>query len=362
MDNENIITYKTSIPSNEKALNLSVIFTSPQNPAALVQIVHGMCEHKERYTHFIEYLVNNGFACVIHDNRGHGDSVINDDDLGYFYETKKDGFMDDISRVGEFGTFCYNIIKKINFNNEKIDSEELERRFSEFDYSLNLNEIFKAESNEDDFSETYEPELKRHLFGHSMGSLAVRAYAAENDDELLSLTVCGSPSRNIAAGFGIFLAELIGFFRGEKYRSKLIKKLTIESFEQKFLHENDLSAWMSSNKEYRDAYMDKRKCDFNFTANGYSTLFKLMKDTYSPAKWDVNNKNLPIMFISGSDDPCAKGEKHFNDAVQFIKDMGYINVTSKMYPKMRHEVLNETNRETVYDDIIQFLKKAQNET
>ena len=86
--------------------------------------------------------------------------------------------------------------------------------------------------------------------------------------------------------------------------------------------------------------------------NGYRNgLFRLMKDIYSPDGWNVKNPDLPVHFIAGAEDPCIISIRKFSQAVSFLRSRGYRDVTSKVYPQMRHEILNEIGRENVWSDV-----------
>ena len=100
------------------------------------------------------------------------------------------------------------------------------------------------------------------------------------------------------------------------------------------------------------AYNNDPLCGFVFTVNGYQNgLFRLMKDIYSPEGWAVKKPDLPVHFIAGAEDPCIVSIKKFSRAVSFLRARGYREVTSQVYPKMRHEILNEIGRETVWRDV-----------
>lgn len=156
---------KRRIEASSDGLRLAMLISEPVGePKGIVQIVHGMCEHKERYIPFMEYLSAHGYVCAIHDHRGHGETVLNEEDLGYMYKGGWRALVEDIKLV--------------------------------------QNEI-KA---------SY-PALPYTLFGHSMGSMAVRSFTKRYDDSIDTLFVCGCPSYNPAGGAGRLLASLIGLFK-----------------------------------------------------------------------------------------------------------------------------------------------------
>ena len=183
-----------------------------------------------------------------------------------------------------------------------------------------------------------------------MGSMAVRSFTKRYDDKIDGLIVCGSPSKNNGAAIGRMLAKLFSLFKGPQYRPKFIQKIGFDSFNGKFKHEGQ-NAWICSDSEVVRAYNANSLCNYQFTANGFDNLFGLMQDCYSGKGWITSNKTLPILFVSGKDDPCRTSDKDFGKAVQAVKNAGYTNVASVSYEGMRHEILNETGKEKVWQDI-----------
>ena len=287
-------------------LDLSVLVISPKtSPKAVVQLVHGMCEYKERYVPFMEFLCSQSYACILHDHRGHGASVKSGEDLGYFYRGGYEAVISDVLAVNE-----------------------------------HAREMF--------------PDYPIYLFGHSMGSLAVRSFAKRYDDRIDGLIVCGSPSRNPAAGAGKMLTKAIAAIKGERHRPALIQKIAFEGFNKKFRSEGT-NAWLSTEKGNVRSYNADPLCGYCFTCNGFIGLFDLMTDTYSSKGWQLAKPGLPVHFIAGSDDPCITSLKDFNSAIGHMKAMGYVNVAAKTYEGLRHEILNETDKGLVWKDIASLL-------
>lgn len=295
---------KRKIEASADGLQLAMLISEPAGePKGIVQIVHGMCEHKERYIPFMEYLSAHGYICAIHDHRGHGESVLAEEDLGYMYKGGWKALVEDIRLV--------------------------------------QNEV-KA---------SY-PTLPYTLFGHSMGSMAVRSFTKRYDDSIDTLFVCGCPSRNPAGGAGRLLAGLIGALKGERYRSPLMQRLSFGSFNKPFESEGFPSAWVCSDKETLKAYHNDPYCMFTFTVNGFRNLLDLMRDCYSPKGWKMGNPDLPVHFISGAEDPCRVSDKAIGEAAGFMRKLGYRNTDLLLYPGMRHEILNETGRMQVWEDVL----------
>lgn len=278
------------------------------NAKGVVQIVHGMCEYKERYEDFIDYLTQNGYIVFAHDHRGHGGSVTANENLGYFGDKKGEAIVDDAALV----------------------TDEIRRLY---------------------------PGLSVTLFGHSMGSLVVRAYIQKYEEKIDKLIVCGSPSKNSLAGFGLMLNGVISAFRGKKYRSRLMANASTGGGDDKFPGEGK-NAWLTRDKTVVEKYNADEKCNFVFSCNGFFNLLHLVKNAYKKKKYPAKHSDLPIFFMAGADDPVIGNEKKWLAAQQFLRDVGYKNVTGKSYPKMRHEILNELGKEEVYADALAFIEKS----
>ena len=292
------------LPSAVDGLPLSVCTVLPDGvPKALVQLAHGMAEHKERYLPFMTFLAEHGYASIINDHRGHGASVKSAADLGYFYAGGADALVRDMHQLTLWFRMRY-------------------------------------------------PGLKLFLFGHSMGSLAVRVYRQRYDGDIDGLVVCGSPGPNPATGAGLALNRLMTAFRGERYISRLFVNMTTGGFSKRFPDPGTANAWLSTNQDNVQRYDADPLCGFPFTLNGYRALLTLMRDAYRPVP--ARHPDLPVHFLSGAEDPCAPDEKGFETAIQRVRDDGYRGVSAKLYPGMRHELLNHDNRQEVFDDLLRL--------
>ncbi len=276
----------------------------------VVQIVHGMCEHKERYYDFMEYLADKGYLTVIHDHRGHGNSLISEEDLGYFYDSGDVGLVYD----------TYQIMKMVK---DKISG------------------------------------VPYIMIGHSMGSLVARCFVKKYDKEIDKLILLGSPSRVIGGEIGLIICKIMELFGGAKRHSKLLDFVVVNSsFEKRFKKEKLKNSWICSDRRVVYEYNECPKCNFTFTVAGYESLIKLMLNAYNLKGWKVNNPELPIHFISGKDDPCYINAESFGKSVHAMKEAGYENVTGVLFGGMRHEVLNEKNKSRVYKSIEDFIKNS----
>lgn len=304
---------QTVIKSPCDQLPLSVLAIHPDHPekaAGIVQLVHGMAEHKERYIGFMEFLAAHGYISVIHDHRGHGKSVRRTSDLGYFYGAGADGLIEDTAAVTRY------------IKDERSD-------------------------------------LPVFLIGHSMGSLAVRAYTKRYDDQISGLIVIGSPSKKSGVRAGLLLAKLIRLLRGGRHVSLLMDR--IASPRAKDSGSPSKASWICSEEAVVYAYDMDALCGFTFTVDGFIGLIQLMIDTYDKKGWQMKKASLPVHFASGAEDICLINENHLKASVDFMKKVGYQNVTSQLYGGLRHEILNERDKELVFQDLLAVLN-SMNET
>lgn len=297
------------IKSKRDGLELELAIIEPSsNPIGIVQLVHGMSEHKERYYDFMNYLAQNGYICAIHDHRGHGASLKDPSHLGYFYTEDSSVIVDDAHQVTEY-----------------------------------LNERY--------------PSLSISIFSHSMGTLVSRNYLKKYDHELEKIVLCGPPTENKLAGFAVFLAKISSIFYGKYKPNKFLNALSLGQYSKGYERQLD---WICSNPDTVEAYEADPLCGFIFTTNAFINLFKLLESAYKGRDWRPKNIALPIFLIAGEDDPVIQGKEKFRGLESFLKSLGYKNIKSKLYKGMRHEILNERDKETIYQDVLEFLRSDTN--
>lgn len=295
--------------SDYDSLTLDLLWSFPETaPKGVVQLVHGMCEYKERYISFMEYLSSQGFICVIHDQRGHGKSIKESGHLGYFYEG---GYLAQIEEV-----------KRIN--------EIIHRQY---------------------------PELKVVLFGHSMGSMVVRSYTKRYNGTIEGVIVCGSPDYNAAATIGAKLAAYYEKWGGALSRPNILHRITFRPLNRGFKREGSPNAWICSDPTVVAAYDADPLCNYQFTANGFRNLFLLMNDCYKERTVSSEHLDLPVHFVAGANDPCIGNQHRFRKAVACFEAFGFSSVTQKLYEGMRHEILNEPDREIVFGEILERIER-----
>lgn len=300
-----------TMKSRVDGLDISVMVVAPESePKAVLQLAHGVCGCKERFLPFMVYMSQKGIACIAGDHRGHGKSVRSAEDLGYMYKGGYLALVDDMRMITEWAHDAY-------------------------------------------------PAKPIYLLGHSMGSMAARIYTKYDDSSIDGLILVASPSKEPIAAFARLITGLLCAVGLSHHRMTLSQSFTSRKYNRRFASEGK-QAWLCTDPESRRVFIDNPVCNFTLTANGVYNLLSMMADTYRADKWDVSNPSLPIYFISGSEDPLMLGEKMFHRSVQNICDRGYTDVTSAIYPYMRHEVLNEIGKEEVWNDILDFIKLKSN--
>ncbi len=272
----------------------------------VVQILHGMCEYKERYLDFIKYLNDNGYICVINDMLGHGENVNFFKELGYFGN-------DGDKRVIE-SSHAVTVYIKNNF-----------------------------------------PDLPLILLGHSMGSLIARALLKRYDDDYDKVILTGSPSNRFGKRAGLFFADLLSLILDEKKTNILLDGLVMGTYFLKYKDEKLKNSWICTDVDVVNEFNENMYSNFTFTINGYYTLLSIVCDVYSKRKWAMKNKRMPIIFLAGKGDPCIVDEKSFYKSVGMLKDLGYRHVEAGLYDNMRHEILNEKDKMRVYKDIVSWI-------
>lgn len=289
---------------NSENYELDIHYFEVQNPKAIIQIMHGMEEHQDRYNNFVKFLNDNGYSVYTANMRGHGNNAKK---LGHF--ANKKGYKLLLSDA-------YNIINYIKerHNNTKI-----------------------------------------YLFAHSMGTIIARSFLKKNSKFYDKVILSGFPNPNFGAYFGIPLTNIISLFKGKDYRSSFIQNIAIGQFNKKISNPKTSFDWICYNENTISSYNKDPYCGFGFTLSAFNDLFHLVISLRKKGYKEV--RNIPILMISGEDDPCCGGIKGRKKSIKYLKKFGFNNIKEIMYPNMRHEILNEVNNMIVYNDILDFINK-----
>ena len=273
---------------------------------AVVIIHHGMAEHINRYADYVKHLTDMGYAVFMHDMANHGKSNQKTELLGYFGEN--DGYK--------------NLVKDLK----------------------TVYDLAKKEF----------PDKKIIMFGHSMGSFIVRCFDCAYPGASDASVYMGTGGSNPAAGMGKAISNLIASIKGSTYKSKMLDKMTFGSFNKKTDKKTSFD-WLTRDSAIVQKYIDDDYCGFLFTVKGMNDLVNLNVWANSAECYNTVKKDLPILLVAGADDPVGAYSKGINEVADKMKASGHTNVTVKLFPGCRHEVLNETNRQEVYEGIDEFL-------
>lgn len=286
---------------------LAAYRTDPTSPRAMLQISHGMCEYILRYEGFADFLTENGILVFGHDHLGHGHSAACAEDLGF---TVEGGGADTLVE----------------------DVHALSRRFKE-EY----------------------PHLPLVLFGHSMGSFIARDVLEKYGKDYAAAIICGTGGPNTPAGAGKAMAKLLMLFFGEHHRSKLLRRIAFMGYNKKFGRGCDKNAWLTRDDAVVERYNQDPFCTYIFTLRAYHDLFSLVA-CVNRRDWASSiPRELPLLLISGEDDPVGAWGKGVRLVEKALLEAETVDLTTRLYPDMRHEILNEIDKETVWKEILEWI-------
>ena len=277
----------------------------------ILQIVHGMAEHGERYQAMAYYMAYHGYAVFLHDQAGHGRSVEEDSRLGYFGD--KDGWRALIQDVRV-------LMKKA--------------------------------------MEKY-PGRPVFLLGHSMGSFVARAYAAQYGDMLTGAVFCGTSGENPGAAAGVAVAGIVEKFRGSLFRSAFINHIAFGSYNKRYENPRTPFDWLTRDEGEVDAYIQDPLCGYLFTAAGYRDMFTLLQNVSGKAWYRSVPSGLPVLLLSGSMDPVGGYGKGVRQVCRDLEKTGHKDVTIRVYDGARHELFNETNAKDVLHDLLDWMDSVR---
>lgn len=285
------------------------IWYGEEKPKAVVQIVHGIAEHIMRYEEYAEYLVEKGYAVVGEDHMGHGGSVSKKDTLGYFQ--------------GGWYAAVDDTVKLMGLARE---------RFGDVPY---------------------------FLFGHSMGSFMARTILAKYPESgIAGCVICGTGWQSEALlAVSIPTAKLICKREGEKTPSALLKQLAFGSYNNRVEHKRTDCDWLTRDDRTVNAYIADPLCGFTASAGLMRDMLTGIAYIQTKEALGAMNKQTPCFFIAGGDDPVGEYGKGVRNAAEAFKKAGMESVSTRIYPLCRHEILNEINREEVYEDVLEWMEK-----
>lgn len=307
-----MITSNFTFLSNDGSTAVHAVKWTPDSGEykAILQITHGMVEFIERYAGFAEFLTTKGYMVVGHDHIGHGQSVATQDDWGFFCEgTPSDVVVEDMHKL----------------------------------------RTLIQEDNSD---------VPYFMLGHSMGSFMLRKYLAVHNEKLRGAIIMGTGfTPENMTGLALKLTGIVAKLRGSKHRSKFLQSLAFGADYKGFdmTGEKPENSWLTKDVEIVKGYYNEPRCTFMFTANGYKGLFEAVQFSCNPENAAKIPKKLPLFIVSGAQDPVGGLGKGVKEVYDMYKSIGMLDLTYKLYENDRHEILNETDKQVVYEDLLAWM-------
>lgn len=297
--------------SSDNETNIHMVMWEPKNEAKLiVQIIHGVTENIMRYEELAHFLNERDILVVGIDLLGHGLSTNSGNKKMYF---GKEGSWFDV--VKDVDT-CLSIVKK--------------------DY----------------------PNIPYVMLGFSLGSFLLRTYLIDYPNNCDGGIIIGTGQ---TPNFQIVLAQMVVKNEAKKYGDNVateqIRKLTFETYNKKFAPNRTPYDWLCSNNEELDKYINDPLRGEAMTVGLFREMLSGMKYTGNIRNIKKMNKDIPILLLSGSQDPVGDFGKGFDKAIRRFKRANIQSISSILYSNLRHDILHENIRLKIYNDIYIWLEK-----
>ncbi len=301
--NYEIKTVKVKSSDNIHTLK-GKIFIPEGEIKGIFHLVHGMTEHIDRYDGFFDAFAKRGYVCCGYDNLGHGKTANDAKELGFIAHKKGyDYLMRDV----------------------KVFSDKIRKNY---------------------------PNVPYILMGHSMGSFIVRGTAVNYLLDPDKLIICGTGGPNIASGAGLLLTDIFKLFFGEKHISDIIDKTAFGTYNKRFEGTSPYN-WLTKDSEAIKKYSEDDYCTFKFTVSAMHDLVKLNRIANSRKFFRELDPKIPVLIVSGDSDPVGNYGKGVKKVYNKLKKGR--NVTLKLYKDGRHEIHNDTCKEEMINDILEFI-------
>lgn len=284
-------------------------WTPEGQPKAVLQIVHGIAEFVERYDAFANFLTEQGCVVVAEDHMGHGQSINGEGIQGYFH--------------GGWFTAVEDTMELMRLTREAYSG------------------------------------LPYILFGHSMGSFMARTILCQYPDSGIDAAIiCGTgwqPAFALPAL--IKVVESICKKTGETQPNEKLQSMVFGSYNNRVEHPRTTFDWLTRDAQIVDAYIDHPLCGFTASCGLLREMMKGIHYIEQPKNLARMHKELPVFFIAGGDDPVGSYGKGIHQAVEAFRKAGMQDVQARIYPLCRHEILNEINKEEIYQDVWNWVQK-----
>ena len=314
MDEQGIYREELRFPSADGRSTIRALVWWPALAAGtrargVVQVIHGMAEHVERYDALARLFASRGFVVCGDDHAGHGASC---DPDGYGCLPARGG------------------AEALVADEHTLRRLVTERMGSDAPYLL---------------------------LGHSLGSYIARVYLAEHGEGLAGVILSGTGTLPVAVSWaGHALARLICAVRGEKYRSKLLDGMGVGGYARAVPGPTGCE-WLSHNEKNVATYVADPRCGFMFSAGGYAAVTKLTARACSLAWARRAPHDVPLLFVSGAEDPVGDNGRGVRAAAELARRAGQRHVDMRIYEGMRHEIFNEDDGGRVMADVLSWVEE-----
>lgn len=284
-------------------------------PKAILQIVHGMIEYVERYEDFAVFMADNGYIVCGEDHLGHGWTAKDESELGYF---GRNGNAHVIADIGK------------------------------------LREIMQEKH----------PELPYMMLGHSMGSFLTRQYLMEGEEVANATGLAGAiimgtgwtPAPMLKLGMAI--TGVLGAIKGEKHKSNLVEGIAFGSYNKRIKNARTAKDWLTKVDEIVDENLSNPKSNYKFTVNAYYNMFKGISKAQDTSLMARLPEGLKLLLVAGTEDPVGAYGEGVRKTFMELTEKSPCDVDIIMYEDDRHEILNETDRAEVYQDLLEWLDEC----
>lgn len=304
--------YTFSMPSADGINEIKGYIWKPEGEIrGILQLSHGMIEFIDRYDDFAKYLANAGILVVGNDHIGHGRSVKSDEDFGYF--GKKDGGA---------------IIVRDLYSITKV----MKRRY---------------------------PGIPYLIMGHSMGSFMLRRYLIRHSEAVDGAIIMGTGSQpELVLKFGRGVCRLLTLLKGDHFRSEFVDKLAFGAYDKKIIKVGAPGNWMTSDETILAPLKEDKRANFKFTVSAFKQFFETISYVQDKKNIDMIRKDLPVLVISGEEDPVGAYGKGVIKAHKDLVKAGLENAKLELCPGARHELINEVNRSEYYEYLLDWINET----